>query len=64
MLCLDNIKLLRKSVLCQDFSTKVIFTFLFIYINALLKVLAKFFNNLLRKSSSYTKNIEHYMLCL
>ncbi|SVD59169.1 uncharacterized protein METZ01_LOCUS412023 [marine metagenome] len=23
MLCLDNIKLLRKSVLCQDFSTNV-----------------------------------------
>jgi len=54
-LCSDNIKLLRKFALCQDFSTKVSFTFLFIYINALIEILAKFINNLLRKSSSYTK---------
>ena len=59
MLCLDNIKLLRKSVSCQDFSTKVVFTFLSLYINDLHKIIAKYFNNLLRKSSSYTKNIEH-----
>ena len=38
MLCLDNIKLLRKFVLCQDFSTKIKFTLLFIYINALFKI--------------------------
>jgi hypothetical protein len=55
MLCLDNIELLRNSVLCQDFSTQVRFTFLFIYINALIEILAKFINNLLRKSSSYIK---------
>ena len=64
MLCLDNIELLRKSVLCQDFSTYIRFTFLFIYINALIEILVKFIKNLLRKSSSYIKNIEHYMLCL
>lgn len=64
MLCLDNIELLRKFVLCQDFSTKVRFALIYIYINALLKTLAKFFKNLLRKYLSYIKNIEHYMLCL
>jgi len=54
-LCSDNIKLLRKFALCQDFSTQVRFTFLYIYINALIETLAKYINNLLRKSSSYIK---------
>jgi len=56
-LCSDNIKLLPKIALCQDFSTQVRFTFFYIYINALIEILAKYINNLLRKFSSYIKNL-------
>ena len=56
MLCLDHIKLLRKSVLCQDFSTNALFTFIFIYINNINKILVLFFYNLPRKTSTKFKN--------
>ena len=56
MLCLDHIKLLRKSVLCQDFSTNVLFTFIFIYINNINKISAILFYNLPGKTLSKFKN--------